>query len=181
MELKYKTQFADLEELSILGLYRRPIQRLSLTIMWIGVPIYIIIFALSKLYRYRFFDEITSVITKGTLYLVLIWIVWVIVFFLINHNNIKKIKKQLKILTDEKPYLLEEKIVKVAKKELQIQYYNHQVNVKVRYILEKNNKLYLYGENYGMVDVIPWTLFKSNEEKQLFLKTIDIPVKLIKR
>lgn len=50
MELKYKTQFADLEELSILGLYRRPIQRLSLTIMWIGVPIYIIIFALSKLY-----------------------------------------------------------------------------------------------------------------------------------
>ena len=97
MELKYKTQFADLEELSILGLYRRPIQRLSLTIMWIGVPIYIIIFALSKLYRYRFFDEITSVIIKGTLYLVLIWIAWVIVFFLINHNNRKKIKKQLKI------------------------------------------------------------------------------------
>ena len=113
MELKYKTQFADLEELSILGLYRRPIQRLSLTIMWIGVPIYIIIFALSKLYRYRFFDEITPVIIKGALYLVLIWIAWVIVFFLINHNNIKKIKRKLKILADEKPYLLEEKI-KVA-------------------------------------------------------------------
>ncbi len=101
--------------------------------------------------------------------------------WVINHNNIKKIKKQLKILTDEKPYLLEEKIVNVAKKELQIEYYNHQVNVKVRYILEKNNKLYLYGENYGIVDVIPCTLFKSNEEKQLFLKTIDIPGKLIKR
>ncbi|MBQ8993660.1 MAG: hypothetical protein IJ085_06005, partial [Turicibacter sp.] len=57
----------------------------------------------------------------------------------------------------------------------------NKANVNIAYILEENNKFYLYQEQNKMVDIIPCNLFNSEEEKELFLKTIDVPIKKAKR
>ena len=55
-----------------------------------------------------------------------------------------------------------------------------EIDIDVKYILERNNKFYLYDEKYTIIGILPKSLFKSEKEKQLFLKTVNIPVKHVK-
>ena len=80
----------------------------------------------------------------------------------------------------ENIYLIEEKTVIVEPQTLQINYTTRQATIQIKNIYEKNNKIFLYDKKNKVGDIIPLSLFKSDEEKQLFLDIINIPVKKVK-
>ena len=97
-------------------------------------------------------------------------------------NNDKKLRKKIFESIKVKTYLIEEKSCAVHPQSLEIEFSSkNKANVNIAYILEENNKFYLYQEQNKMVDIISCNLFNSEEEKELFLKTLDVPIKKAKR
>ena len=177
MELKYTTSFDDFIEAVQLVFGKHPGVIILIRIVF---PIYIIVFEI------RLFDtypgDLYQFLTDPIIIFWLIFLIleWIVVRFLLNLFFVFLIKKKMTKEGKENIYLIEEKTVIVEPQTLQINYTTRQATIQIKNIYEKNNKIFLYDKKNKVGDIIPLSLFKSDEEKQLFLDIINIPVKKVK-
>ena len=74
------------------------------------------------------------------------------------------------------PLLLQEKILRVNGHHAIFDYGERKLNIDINHIIEYDNRYYLYTGKYTELDVIPKSIFKSEEQEQLFLKEVGLPV-----
>ncbi len=173
MELNYKTSTFDFIEASLLVNWKNPIRYISgIIVLRICIPIFIVIYS-----SYLIANRPTSEKYLEILLLLLFLVISLFLQkYLLRKSTEKSILKQ--VLTH--PYLIQEKQMIPRDRGVRIIFSSKEIDIDVKYILERNNKFYLYAEKYTIIGITPKNLFKSEEEKQLFLKTVNIPVKPVK-
>ncbi len=162
MELRYKTSVEDYIQASLLLVWDRPIIFFfSIVVLRVLLPMFILAYTVYLFMQNCFLD---SFIFLGATTVIL----------LIGIASLQK-------LLLKSPYLIEEKCMVVENQKVHLHYSSeNKIDTDVKYILNFNQKFYLYSDN-RVIDIIPENIFKNCVEKELFLKTLNTPIKAVKR
>lgn len=182
MKLNYKSDFNDYIQAGLFVAWKHPMTYfLGIIVVRILVPGFIVLTHGYNLAIYFMFFRDHTIINI-LLSFIGVLPLWLIAILLQRKMMIKNLERRFLNLLRSKPYLIEEKSCNVHPQSLEIEFSSkNKANINIAYILEENNKFYLYQEQNKMVDIIPCNLFNSEEEKELFLKTIHVPIKKAKR
>ena len=174
MELKYKSSLGDYIDAGVLRTCRIKWQYYyGIIFLRIVLPICTLVYLIYLLYY--------GVTLNTWMIFVRLFITTTVAFFTIGPMLRLRYRIQFKKLLEKHPHLVEEKKIIPLDNKIKIIYENREMTVELKYILEKDDKLYLYGEKYLIVAIIPCELFCSKEEKEDFLSIINLPTERFKR
>lgn len=59
-------------------------------------------------------------------------------------------------------------------------YEERTLGIEAQHLIKFNDKYYLYDQYHQGIAVVPQHLFKSEEEENLFLEELDLPIESVK-
>lgn len=175
MELRHKTSVEDYIQASLLLVWDRPIIFIfSIVVLRVLLPMFVLAYTVYLFMQNCFLD---SFIFLGATTIILL----IGIAFLQKRRMVQLIEKNFSKVLLESPFLIEEKCMVVENQKVHLHYSaENKIDTDVKYILNFNQKFYLYSDN-RVIDIIPENIFKNCVEKELFLKTINTPIKAVKR
>lgn len=89
------------------------------------------------------------------------------------------IKGRIKRAVRTYPGLLKDKVVEIKGRRVTAYYEERTLGIEAQRLIKFNDKYYLYDQYHQGIAVIPQYLFKSEEEENLFLEELDLPVESV--
>ena len=181
MELRYKTSLEEWVNVYLLVMSRTSLRFYGAIIfMGVAIPIFLFYGLFHTIYYIHIYYK-SGYDLEGLLFqlfncmgVITLWFV----ITLTRKQSARWIQKTfLSIITFRMyPLLLQEIILRVNGHNAIFDYGERKLNIDINHIIEYDNRYYLYTGKYTELDVIPKSIFKSEEQEQLFLKEVGLPV-----
>ncbi|BEH91980.1 hypothetical protein T23_20820 [Turicibacter faecis] len=181
MELRYKTSLEEWVNVYLLVMSRTSLRFYGAIIfMGVAIPIFLFYGLFHTIYYIHIYYK-SGYDLEGLLFqlfncmgVITLWFV----ITLTRKQSARWIQKTFlsKITFRMYPLLLQEKILRVNGHHAIFDYGERKLNIDINHIIEYDNRYYLYTGKYTELDVIPKSIFKSEEQEQLFLKEVGLPV-----